>query len=142
MDEPGAWEVTVLLADAAQVADGKLYVLGGGWSLSGPGPFIHALAIKIAVPWDQTNQRHHLTATLRTEDGADLRLGEPAGGVSFESEFEVGRPVGLPAGSSLDVPLAVNVGPLRLPPGSGFHWDITIDGTQVARVPFRTRPAT
>ena len=28
----------MLLCDAAQVADGKLYVLGGGWSMTGPDP--------------------------------------------------------------------------------------------------------
>ena len=26
----------MLLCDSAQVADGKLFVLGGGWSLTGP----------------------------------------------------------------------------------------------------------
>ena len=29
------WEITALLCDAAQVAGGKLCVLGGGWSLGG-----------------------------------------------------------------------------------------------------------
>src|SRR4029077_19300015 len=31
-------KVTMLLADFAQVADGKLTVVGGGWSLTGPEP--------------------------------------------------------------------------------------------------------
>ena len=31
-------KATLLLADAAQAAEGKLYVLGGGWSVTGPGP--------------------------------------------------------------------------------------------------------
>ena len=39
--------VTMLLADSAQVADGKLYVLGGGWSLTGPDPTPSAVAIKL-----------------------------------------------------------------------------------------------
>lgn len=28
-------KVTMLLADAATVAEGKLYILGGGWSVTG-----------------------------------------------------------------------------------------------------------
>ena len=28
----------MMLCDAAQVSDGKLYVLGGGWSMTGPDP--------------------------------------------------------------------------------------------------------
>jgi hypothetical protein len=27
--------VTMMLADAAQVSEGKLYILGGGWSIAG-----------------------------------------------------------------------------------------------------------
>ena len=36
--ETRAVRVTMLLADFAQVADGKLTVVGGGWSLTGPEP--------------------------------------------------------------------------------------------------------
>ena len=31
-------KVTILLADAAQAVEGKLYILGGGWSITGPDP--------------------------------------------------------------------------------------------------------
>ena len=37
----------MLLCDAAQVADGKLYILGGGWSMTGPDPVPSAVALKI-----------------------------------------------------------------------------------------------
>ena len=29
-------KVTMMLADAAQAVEGKLYILGGGWSVTGP----------------------------------------------------------------------------------------------------------
>jgi hypothetical protein len=29
-------KVTMLLCDSAQVADGKLFILGAGWSMIGP----------------------------------------------------------------------------------------------------------
>lgn len=43
-------------------------------------------------------------------------------------DFEVGRPPGLTPGSDIDLPLAVNVGPLPLPPGARYTWRLQIDG--------------
>jgi hypothetical protein len=133
------WHVTALLCDAAQVAEGKLYVLGGGWALCGPGTFVHALAIKLQVPWDQANRRHKFEAVLLDEDSKPVLLGEPASEVRMETEFEVGRPPGLPSGTPLDLPFAVNFGPMELPPGRGYAWSMSLDGQSVERVSFRTR---
>ena len=47
--EVRAW---MLLADYAVVADGKLYVSGGGWSVTSPGA-PSAIAMKLDVPWDR-----------------------------------------------------------------------------------------
>lgn len=138
---PQDWVVTALLCDYAEVADGKLFVLGGGWSLCGPGPFVHALALKLGVPWDQANRPHTLRATLHDEDANVVFFGDPQAEVAFVSDFEVGRPPGLPPGSHLDLALAVNLGPLELPPGRGYSWQISIDNCEVERVTFRTRSA-
>jgi len=43
----------MLLCDSAQVADGKLYILGGGWSVTGPQPVPSAVAIKLEVDWHE-----------------------------------------------------------------------------------------
>ncbi len=139
MPENASWNATVMLCDFAQVADGKLYVLGGGWSLSGPGAFQHALAIKIEVPWDEANRPHRLEAFLSDEDNRPVRIGSPPAPVRFEGTFEVGRPAGLPGGTPLDFVLAVNLGPLELPKGSGHMWTVTVDGGEVGRARFRTR---
>jgi hypothetical protein len=40
----------ILLADAAQAAGGKLYILGGGWSITSTPTPPAALAIKIDIP--------------------------------------------------------------------------------------------
>jgi hypothetical protein len=140
MTEGASWDATVLLCDAVQVAEGKLYVLGGGWSLCGPGPFVHGLGLKIDVPWDQTNRRHKLRTELVTEDGQPVVLGDPPDAISFETEFEVGRPPRLRPGTALDLAFAVNFSPLDLPADSGFAWLVTIDGQEIARRPFCTRP--
>ena len=44
--------MTLMLADSAQEVGGKLYILGGGWSVTGPVVPPSAVAIKIDVPWD------------------------------------------------------------------------------------------
>ena len=41
--------VTMLLADFAQVSDGKLTVVGGGWSLTGPEAVPFGIAILILL---------------------------------------------------------------------------------------------
>ena len=51
-------------ADAAASSDGKLTVVGGGWSLTGPDPVPFGIAILIRVPWDPANQRHVMRLEL------------------------------------------------------------------------------
>ena len=64
----------MLLADFAQVADGKLTVVGGGWSLTGPEPTPFGIAILVHVPWDQANRRHTLRLELVDADGEPVTV--------------------------------------------------------------------
>ena len=118
----------MLLADAAQVSDGKLYILGGGWSVSS-GVTPMAIAMKIEVPWDQTNRGHAWMLELVTEDGTAAAPASPEGAppIRVTGQFEVGRPPGLRPGTPLDVPVAVNVGAFALAPGR-YVWRLTVDG--------------
>ena len=122
----------MLLADAAQEVDGKLYVLGGGWSVMGPEVGPMALAIKIDVPWTAANQKHRFSLELLSEDGQQPEVQTAEGiarsRVSFEGEFEVGRPPGLPPGTDIDTAFAVQLGPLPLVKGRGYVWRLSIDG--------------
>lgn len=126
----------MLLCDAAQESGGKLYVLGGGWSVvRSPGtPTAMALAIKISIPWDQANQKHSVKARLLTDDGESVHLGD--GPVEASGGLEVGRPPGLKPGTPLGAPLAISFGSLALEPG-GYVWELEIEGTAMARTPFR-----
>lgn len=129
-------EVTVLLCDAAEEVGGKLYILGGGWSVLGlPNfPTNMALAVKMAVPWDQTNRPVDVKVSLMTDDGEPVDLGQgPIGG---SGKVEVGRPAGIKPGTSLDVPFAMKFNGLALPSG-GYRWELEVDGTPLALVPFR-----
>lgn len=126
-------KVTMLLADYAQVSDGKLTVIGGGWSITGPEPVPFGIAILVHVPWDQANRRHVLRLELLDTDGNAVMLetdeGEEAPIVFFDDvEFEVGRPAGVKPGTPLELPLAINSGPLPLDPGGRYEWRLLIDG--------------
>jgi hypothetical protein len=143
-DEAG-WKVTMLLADAVQAVDGKLYILGGGWSIRNAEPTPMAIAIKLEVPWTEANQRHTVALTLLDEDNRPVMVPTPVGDrpVELSAEFEVGRPVGLRPGTPLDVPLAINLGPLPLQPDRRYIWRCSIDreSGENWQVSFATRPA-
>ena len=139
-------KVTLLLADAAQAVNGKLYILGGGWSLSGPGPTAMALAVKIDVPWDRANIKHAWRLALLDSDGEAVTFPTAPEGevqpVAIEGEFEAGRPPGLRPGTPLDVALALNVPPLPLAPDGRYVWQLSIAGfDEEWQVAFSTRPA-
>ena len=137
--------MTQLLADAAEAVYGKLYILGGGWSVMGPDPAPMAIAIKIEVPWDQGNDVHKLHLRLVDADGQPV-LAESEDGevpVVLDADFETGRPAGMKPGTPLDLTMAVTLGPLPLLPASRFEWRLSIDGKEDDewRVAFSTRAA-
>jgi hypothetical protein len=139
-------KVMLLLADAAQAVDGKLYVLGGGWSIVGPEPSPMAIAMKIEVPWDQANRRHPWLLELLDADGNPVSTAGSDGleqPIRISGEFEVGRPPGLRPGTPLDLPLAISMSALSLPPDGRYVWQLSIDGesSEDWRLAFSTRPA-
>ena len=118
--------VTMLLADAAQEVNGKLYVLGGGWSVTGPAVPPMSLAIKLDVPWSAAGSSHGFELALVDTDGRPVTAG-PEQSVRVDGTFEVGRPTGLPPGSDIDFAFAVNVPPFPLASGR-YAWQLSIDG--------------
>lgn len=137
-------DATMLLCDSAEAVNGKLYILGAGWSqlLMPDFPTNMALAIKIAVPWDQANERHRVVVMLNDADGNPVELPGPEGNpvaVRNEAEFETGRPPGLMPGTELDAPLVFNFQGIPLPAGA-YVWVLEVDGHPMARTPFRVGP--
>ena len=124
--DPQSFRAILLMADAVQVSDGKLFILGGGLGVVGPRPQQIALAVRIAVPWDQANTKHEWRVGLADEDGAKVVIGEKP--VGLKGQFEAGRPAGVAPGSELWVPLGINFGPLPLERGKRFIWNLWING--------------
>ena len=117
--------VNMLLCDAAQVAGGKLSMLGGGLAIVGPKPQPMAIGIHISVPWDQANVRHEWQLELIDEDGRPITLNKKP--LMARGQFEAGRPAGLRPGSPLPMALAINFPPLPLPAGRAFQFRFTIN---------------
>ncbi|OHV39788.1 MULTISPECIES: DUF6941 family protein [Pseudofrankia] len=140
-------KLTMILCDAAQVAEGKLNVIGGGWNLIGPLPAPSALGIRIEVPWDRANSPFTLRLELHDQDDEPVMQPGPTGPqtVQIEAVMEVGRPPGPDRGLPLQIPLAITVPPLTLAMGKRYRWEATMVGEPERddrNVSFQTRPAT
>jgi hypothetical protein len=127
----------MLLCDYAEEINGKLYVMGGGWSqlFTADAPTNMGLAIKVSVPWDQANRPHDFSVRLVTDDEQSVLTGDEQQPVELQGKLEVGRPPGLRPGTYLDSAIALNLQNLVLPAGL-FHWKAEVDGSEVAHIPF------
>jgi hypothetical protein len=66
----------ILVADKAEVVNGKLYMIGGGFDQIGIGnfeePAVFSLAIGLTIPWHFANLRIPLNVVMAHEDGAEV----------------------------------------------------------------------
>lgn len=123
---------TIILADAAQVADGKLHLIGGGWSAMGPERAPMALAILIDVPWDQVNHPHIWTVRLLHASGTPVEMQTTRDGprtVELTGRFTVSPKSSVPAWAPLKMPIALTFGPMPLTAGA-YVWRLSIDGIE------------
>jgi hypothetical protein len=139
---PDDFKVTLVLADNAEVAEGKLFILGAGWFQTIPGS-PGSLAGIISVPWTETNRKHIFVAVLVEADGSPVTIETPAGNqeVQLRAEFEIGRPPGLPPGMQLNQPFAANYASLPVQSGKMYEWRYSINGKSRSdwRLPFYVR---
>ncbi|MGV1048688.1 MAG: DUF6941 family protein [Solirubrobacterales bacterium] len=128
---------TIILADAVQVAEDKLFILGGGWSqIQANTPAPQGLGIIVHVPFDMTNRPIKIEVSLLDDDGNQVEAGEPLAPIGAAAEFEIGRPPGMKQGERSNLPLALRFNGLAHAPG-GYVWECKIDGEPVANWPFR-----
>lgn len=124
-----------LIADHAEIVNGKLYLMGGGWdrfhAREAPLNLPMAVAAGFRIGWEETNVRHTVTITIEDDDGKEL--------ARVNGTIQVGRPASLPAGSTQLSQLAVNL-PLRVEAFGGFRVKILAGEGESARestVPFQ-----
>ena len=128
----------MLLCDSAAEVGGKLYILGGGWSVRNePGQVLMAVAIRLVVGWNEANEPLPFALSLVDQDGHPVDAG--AGPVRIEGNVEIGRPAGLPVGSDLDSALAVT---LAFPLGAGrYRFELDVAGNRLAQESFFVKGA-
>ena len=149
----GVMEVTALLADSVTVADGKLYAHGAGWnSISASSfPAQHdriGIGLLIHVPYSATNQKHILEVVIKDFDNQPLPIGDVAPSETapdgklyrLGGQFNVGRPPLLPVGDEQIVPIALNINGMRFDTPGPYSVVVSVDGTEMRRLPFRVQP--
>jgi len=137
---------SLMLADHAQVVDGKFFIIGGGWSITGPQPQPFAVVVDIKVPWHGIGENHKFRLELLDGDGQPVEVETPDGTQPLmgEGDFSVAPIPGVKAGSELTFPFAANFAPQpAITPGGLYEWRLWIDGKtrDEWRVTFSTRPA-
>jgi hypothetical protein len=120
--------VQLIVADHAAVAEGKLFINGGGWNsvnlMQIPSPIGFSVALIISVPWAQAEQNHTLAVELQGPRGELMALGADQVGdpvTEIRGNFSVGRPPHVVPGEDIVIPVALAVatnimeaGPYRL----------------------------
>lgn len=117
--------ILIITADAATVSEGKINILGGGWTRITAGAANFTLVVRIDIPWTMTNQQLPWSLALVDQDG---RPYVPDGGespVELAGEMHMERPQQGDYGSSFDAPMLFPFVGLPLRPGT-YEWVFTV----------------
>lgn len=123
--------LTLLLADAAEDANGKVSALGLGWTVTSTPTPPMAIVVLLDIGWDETNRDIDLHLGLFDADGRPVTVPGPFGDQPLEvsAKAQAGRPPGVPPGTEMRMPLTVALGPgLPLTPGQRYEWRARLDG--------------
>lgn len=121
-----------MLCDSAQVANGKLFILGGAWNIYGaanyPINIQIGLAVDVSFTKNEVGIKYPLTITIADEAGIPII---PA----MNGQIEIGVPSQqVPNDSPLKLPLALNTGIMLPRPG---RYSISISaGSSKAQLTF------
>jgi hypothetical protein len=128
----------IVLADAAAALEGKHYIHGAGWGaiagLSFPLTYPQiAVALRLRVPWNETNQQHRLEVDVVDADERTI-LPVPPG--PLQGTLAAGRPVNLREGLDQVMPLVINLQGVQFAAPGTYAVKVRIDGMDKARATF------
>ena len=121
-------KIILLTADAASISDGKINMLGAGWTRISSGPANFCVVVRLEIPWSMTNVKIPWSLDLIDQDGHQYVPMENSGPLHFDGEVEVGRPAGVREGSSLEAPLLMPFVQLPLRTGK-YEWRFQVSDT-------------
>lgn len=129
-----------LLADYAEVVNGKLYLMGGGWDTTTaaqlPAAVRMAIAVGVRIGWNETDVQFPVLMTIEDDDGREY--------VRIQGVVSATRAPGATPGSTQLSQVAANV-PLQLPALGGYRVHIVVgEGEQEEErnLPFRVQGLT
>jgi hypothetical protein len=97
----------LILADAVEALNGKLYMMGGGWDQiivqELEAPVQLQIACGVNVPYNDTDDEHTLTMTIADPDGNAI-------GPTLNLTFRTGRSPNLARGAATHIPFAIKAG--------------------------------
>jgi hypothetical protein len=146
---PSGFAVDMIICDSAVVAEGKLYIQGGGWNVlhSATFPFQQdrvGIAAVVSVPYTATNQTHRLQLWIEDQDGEQHPIGIVPGPdgttnarMRVEAQFNLGRPPILQAGDSQNLPIAINLDHLVFTSPGAYSFVLAVDDVEMERHAFR-----
>lgn len=128
-----------LLADAVQVVQGKLYVLGGGWDTLFVSEFPArypslGVGLRVRVPWSWTNQVLVIGVDLQDEDGGRVLPAPP-----LAQGVKVTRPKGIPEGSDIGIARSFTFNNLSFPHEGAYSFVISLNQEVASRLRFAVR---
>jgi hypothetical protein len=123
---------TAMLADGAQVAQGKLYILGGQWDrlMVSQFPAQHpsmAVVLVIKVDYNEAPK----TCVLTTELMLD---GQPVG-VKAMAQMSIGHAAGLKHGAPQYAPTAIAFNNVQFDKPGRYEWIISADSAVLGHIP-------
>lgn len=135
--------ITLIVGEYARVADGKLDVIGAGWTITGPGPVTMGIGILAEVPWSEMGTPHSIELLLVDEKG--VAVPGPGGDPLFkvDATLVAEKPPGVLLGAPNISCMGLNAVGVPIPPGRRYRLIATVDGSPHlgAEWSFNTRPA-
>jgi hypothetical protein len=121
-----AVKAALMLCNAADVHNGLFYILGGGWTVAGPGIVGGMIAVKLEVPWSYLGEDVDWRLDLLDADEQPVLHPENEEPIAAYGQF---RPEGAAIPHQpIDVSFIVPFGPLDLKPGGRYVWVLTMAG--------------
>jgi hypothetical protein len=126
---------TAMLADAAVVQGGKLYIHGGGWdtlwveTLPATQPAM-AFAWIFQVEYSEALEEIRFVVELLDEDEAPT-------GSRLEAALNAGHPPGSRRGAPVFIPLQWTLNLVEFPHAGGYRIRVSVGERELASVPFR-----
>ena len=123
-----------LLADAAKVVEGKLYVHGGGWdritAATYPARHLSMAAVLVfRVEYDEALTGQPITISVHTEDGKPIT---PA----VKHEINAGHLPGTLRGAPSFVPFTLTMNLLEFKKPGGYYVRVMHEEEEMTRIPF------